>query len=609
MSRAMRSAHAVLSDPPRRGPGLALPSLVFVLTAAAFLPAINAGFSDFDDAGFVVQPDGWRGLAPKNLSWIATTMILGHYQPLTYLSYALEYTLTGMGPTLDPRVFHATNIALHAMTAAALARLLARLLAARRDAWGTPTAAECLAGAAGAVLWGVHPLRVESVAWISERRDVLSGLFLVLAAGAYLKAAAGAGGGSVSIRRLWPCIALLALSLLSKAWGITFVAVAVLLDIWPLRRLDWRVFAWVSPARRGVLIEKWPLAVLGLVFAVLAARAQASAADTMKTLSEWGVLPRAGQAAYGLCFYLWKSLWPVNLAALYELPAAIELARWPWWACVAAVTLAGVLIAHASRRRPGVGVAALVYAAVLSPVLGLAQSGIQLVAERYSYLALMPLSALLAAAATPWLGASRSRRRTVLGVVAAAAGTLGVLSWRQSGVWSSTIGLWRQALASGQDGPLLRNYLGRQLEKLGEPDAAVAEYRKSLAFDPNFGDSWFGLGNTHRKAGRFGEALPAFEAAASRSKDPTRAWMAIGLIYVQDLNRPTDGIAALTKAVEATERAGNPARTGSPYLLLGAAYGAAGDDAKAIEWLRRAITFADTRPYAEQHLRDLGVHR
>ncbi|MFZ4576103.1 MAG: hypothetical protein ACOYN0_17090 [Phycisphaerales bacterium] len=564
----------------------------------AFWPAVNAGFSDFDDHGFLLETDHWRGLSPSHLFAIASTNRLGHYQPLTYLSHAIEFTLFG----LNPAVFHSTNILLHAVCACLVARITARVV----GLWspGIPESSTRFAGLIAAALWATNPLRVENVAWLTERRDVLSGALLLGAVLAYLH---------TPNRRayLW-CAGLLTLSLLSKAWGITFAAVALLIDVCPLRRLPVEFWRWGRAEYRPVLLEKLPLFALGAVFAAVAIRAQAGASDeTLLTVADWGPVERVCQACYGLVFYVRKTLLPTGLSPLYELPATASPTEARFAASIAAVLLSLLAVGWAAfkagPRGLAVCVAVLVYAAVVSPVLGLTQSGIQLVADRYAYLATVPLFALLAGAVGRGLGGPPSRRLSV--ALGAAALTLmgAAMCVAQSRSWRDTRQLWDRAFAAGQDGPVLRNFRGRQFEKSKQFVEAEAAYRESLSRSPKYGDSWFGLGNSLRAQRRLDDALDAYAKAGQLMRDPLPAIVARGLVRVSDQARPDLAIAEFKAAVDATEARGNPGRTGSPYLLLAAAYGAAGNDAAAVEWLKKAYDFEDTRPQAEEHLREMGL--
>lgn len=598
-------------------------ALVVVLCAVLpFWPALFAGFSDFDDPGFLLQVEGWRGLAWHNLVWIFTTSHLGHYQPLTYLSYAIEYTLFGLNPT----VMHATNIALHAVSALLLLRVL-RTLAARWTGAALPTPGVLLACTIAAALWAAHPLRAEAVAWITERRDVLSLPLLLGAMLAYLRSTApdtaptnDRGDGARRRRRAyWLSVLLLGLSLLAKAWGITFFAVLIIMDWGVLRRLPVLPWRWLADASaRRVLIDKLPFALLGVAFAAVAAHAQKTAAvDTMRPWGEWGHAERTLQACYGLVFYLWKTIAPTRLSALYELPRAMDFSQARWWICAAITLVVLGLCVWWWKKRPGVVAAIGCYVAIVAPVLGIAQSGVQLVADRYSYVAIIPIMALLAAGLWMLLERAAARRASSAPQALAAIAAIlvlaaGALSWRQATLWRSTLALWEDALASGYDGPILRNYLGNQLERAGRSEEALPHYRASLEMWPANSDSWFGLANSLRTLGKYAEAEPAFRKAIEHAHDPSRAHMALGLMYVMYMQRPAEAIAQFDQARQVLEPAAardDIARNnlGVVYLNLAAAHGTMGDEARAIDLLRKASEFENVRPQAEDLLRQLGV--
>lgn len=593
-------------DPLARWSLLATLLIAFV-SCAAFVPALRAGFSDFDDQGFLLEVTGWRGLAPDNLAWMFTTPHMGHYQPLTYLSYAIEYTLFG----LEPAVLHATNIALHALSAVLLFGAVRRVLTLRAPvAW--PAQSVLLASAIAALAWAVHPLRVEAVAWVTERRDVLSMALLLAAFHAYLRAVAPQRAEIASRGWFVAMHVFLLLSLLAKAWGITFFVVLVVVDWWALRRLGPDPLRWLAePASRRVLAEKAIAIVLALAFMVLAAKAQQSASvDTVRTLAEWPLADRVAQACYGLVFYVWKTAVPTSLAALYELPAAIDFAKPVWWVCMALVAAGIVACILLRTRRPGLVAACVAYVAIVSPVLGLTQSGIQLVADRYSYVAIVPLMVLLAWGVAWLLTRRADAKPTTLTLAAAVLVGCTVLSWRQSTLWQSTRALWEHALAHGHDGPLLRNYYAQQLHKAGELDGAITQYERSIALQPTMVDSWFGLGLAQRDLRQFANAerslRTAIDHAEAQGLMTTRVHMALGLLYAMHMNRPQDALASFEAGVASLDAHANPAQTGVPYLNLASAYGMLGDEAKARQWLEKAAKYPDAEPRARELLHDLG---
>jgi hypothetical protein len=377
----------------------ALVALV-ALVLAAFQPALGADFqTSWDDNVNLLAHERWRGFGADELRWMATGFRLGHWHPLTWLSFALDHALWGM----DPAGYHLTNVALHAAGAVALFFLCRAVLRAA----GSPAAERVAPAFVAAALFAVHPLRVESVAWITERRDVLSGVLLVATLLAWLRwRASGA--------RRWYALALgvYALSLGAKAWGMTLPAVLLVLDAWPLAR-----FRRESAAR--LVLEKVPFAILAAATAVLAFLAQ-RASGGMNYAAEFTPAQKAAQACYGLCYYVVRSLWPANLLPVYTLDTALDPGEMRFVLSAAGVALAAGLALALRRRVPALAAACAVYAIVVSPVLGLAQSGVQLVADRYSYLATMPF-ALLCGALFARAGTAPARR------AAAAAAALAIL--------------------------------------------------------------------------------------------------------------------------------------------------------------------------------------
>lgn len=595
-----------------------------LLTLLAFWPSIHRGISDFDDADVLLADQGWRQPFPGNVLWAFSTFRVGHYQPLTYLSYALDDAIAGE----DYRFAHGVNLGLHALNVMLVWRLGARLLKL-----GMPGQPERLcewAAWGGALLWGIHPLRVESVAWLTERRDVLSVAFLLGAMLAYLNAAGAAEGRTP--RRRWMAITtgLLLASLLSKAWGMTFFVAMLVVDWYPLRRLGSGPREWWARAGRGVFIEKLPLAMLGIGAAMIAAKAQASAGYTLKPLADWGVLARISQSCYGLVFYVTKTLAPLGLSPMYELPVTFEPWEVRWVGAGVLVLLACGLALGLRRQRPAVLAAFFAYAVLVGPTLGVLQSGPQLVADRYSYLSTIPLFWLGAAGVLSVVAGAAGRRKFAAASVALVLLVLGVLTARQAERWRHDLELWKHAIDSGHDGPVLRGLLGEQLGRQAAKDpahatawkqAAVEAYRQSVALNDRYVPSWYGMGTELRdlarrarqanlpgEAGRlYAEAERAIKMARDLVRDKRKARLALGLLYIADLDRPKEALPEFLEAIAELERAGNPERTGVPYLLLAGALDECGDAKGSVQALKKAAEFADSRAQAREHLAELGV--
>jgi len=458
-----------MREPPptwlRRG----LPLLVACLTVACFLPALRADFVLWDDDLNITGNRRYRGLSAGHLRWMFTTLLGGHYQPLSWVTLGVDHALWGM----NPAGYHLTSLLLHCLTAVAAYASLLALLAR------TPTSGTYAAAALGALFFALHPLRVESVAWITERRDVTSGLFFVLTLLAYMRMQRAEGAA----RRRWLLASLAAftLSLLSKAWGITLPAVLLALDLSPLGRLPGER----GRARTRVLVEKLPWAILAAAGAVVAFAAQ-HRIEAMRTIADHGPLERTLQAAYGICFYVWKTLAPVNLSPLYILPDDLSITM-PRFAVplllVVASTVAALLV---RRRHPWLLAAWIAYVAILSPVLGIVQTGPQLAADRYTYLASLPLAALFAAAVARALARAPRRAPAVLAVAAAVVLLYGGAANRQTRVWHDSMSLWNHAIAVDAGNFVAWTNRGWTQQIAGDLPAAIADYTEALRLRPSY---------------------------------------------------------------------------------------------------------------------------
>jgi tetratricopeptide (TPR) repeat protein len=572
-------------------------ALALGIAAAAFvpfIPALKASLCVYDDPNVLLEVDGYRGLSAQNLRWMFSTTHLGHYQPLTWLSYALDFKVWG----LEPLGFHLTNLLIHSVNAALVYLVARRLIRAGLDRECSPWID---AGAAfTALAFGLHPLRVESVAWITERRDVLSALFLLAATLAYLRAFPERSVRSASNGWYAASIALLLLSLLSKAWGMSFFVVVLILDWYPLRRLTGPPWRWFAGPGQAVLAQKIPYAALGVAAAVMAGRAQASMPFAVKSLERWGIGARVAQSLYGLMFYFQKLVWPRDLAVLHELPRRFEWTRPVFVAGAVFTVLAGTAIIAGRRRVPGLVAAGLAYAVVLAPVLGVMQSGPQLVADRYSYIANIGWAVLAGGLAAWWLGGPRPERER--GLVGAAClvvvTTLGALSWRQTELWQDSAALFKHAIDSGSDGPVVREIYGQCLMGSGRVDEALAQFVAANDMDPEYSEAWFSRANALRNLGRFAEAEPAYRAASRIMSDSWRADLMLGMMYLDQLNRPKDAEACFRAAVANVESPLVKRFSSRPYLMLAAALDMQGDTRGAREWLNKAAGYPETRDEA-----------
>ena len=461
-----------------------LPALVFTAAFAAFLPAVGGAFLNWDDVENLVANPHYRGLGPAELRWIFTAVHMGHYIPVTWLTFALDHAVWGM----DPAGYHLTSTVFHAANAVLVYFVALRLLTLALGEAGLPIR---LGAGLAALFWALHPLRVESVAWITERRDVVSGCFALITVLTYLAAAQRGGSGDrLHTGLYWVSAAAFLLAAFAKSIVVGLPLALVVLDVYPLRRLTFapgslRQADWWRRTLRLAIIEKLPF--IGIA---------ALAAGAMLAIGfRWGILaPLAAESfperialtAHSLVFYLGKTIWPWPLSPLYTLYRPLDplAAR---YLTAAAVAGALTVACWALRRRwPAALTAWVVYVVTLLPASGVFPNGPQLAADRYSYLPGVAW-AVLAGAAVPWAWrAWRQGRLAAPFAGAAVAATLVLLAGltalteRQITVWRDSVTLWRHAAWADPASDLPIFYLGWALADAGRFDDARAHFEGAL---------------------------------------------------------------------------------------------------------------------------------
>lgn len=481
---------------------------VVAVTLAAFAPVVSNGFLDWGDQQDLVGNSRYRSFSPASLVWMLTTIQMGHYQPLAWLTFALDHALWGMAP----RGYHLTSLLLHAGCALATFVLLLHLLRLSvRGATEHPGATSA-AAAVGALLFSVHPLRVESVAWATERRGPLTGLCFVLSVAAYLRYVERARRGAhapASAAYRWSVAWFLA-ALLAKELSLTLPAVLLVLDAYPLRR-------WLAPGattRFALLVrEKLPflaLAAIWCVVAVLSARQS----QVARSLASYGIVERLAQATYGLAFYVRKTFVPTDLLPIYSIPTDLDPWTAPYIGSAVAVAALGLLLFRVRRRYPAAPAIAVTCLVLLGPVLGLAQTGRQLAADRYTYLPAVALSAGLAGLLLH--GALRWSSRLVrCGLAVVAVGVIALLSavtQAQVRHWRDPLTLWSYTQARAPDCPVANTNLGKVLVEEGRFVEAEHHLARALAADPMHLEASNNLGVALAQQGRLAEAVERWEA-------------------------------------------------------------------------------------------------
>jgi hypothetical protein len=586
-----------------------VPIATAVLAFLAFAPALRAAFVNYDDSELFVNNPAFRGLGDRNLAWMFTTTVMGHYAPLTWLSHALDFSISG----LDPAAFHRTNLSLHSLNAALFWVLAKRLLALARprEADAHPIALQVSAGIA-ALFFAVHPLRAESVAWITERRGLLSSSFFLLALLAYLRACSGSdlhpdpsGKSRLAPRAAYfASIGLLLFSLLSKGLGMTFAAVVVVLDFYPLRRISAKNGEWRSDEARQVWIQKAPFLLLGIASAAVSAWAARSAPDTVKTLDQWSLPARIGQVLFGLAFYARKTLIPHDLAALVELPYRFDFseARFSMSALGVALALAAIVLVR--KRAPALVAGAAVYVLVLAPVLGVLQAGPQLVADRYSYIACMPWALLagggLLVAVDRWPTFASRAILAASGVIVA---VLLALSREQAATWLDSRTLWNHAIEVGEPSSVAHVNLGGLDAEAGNNASAIDHYLTATRLRPDQGLAWFNLGILYARENLLEDAERADREACRTMTPAYKPLVNLGNLYMNQLDRLDDAVLAYRAAVADADSGERGMYSPVPHLVLGIALRRKGLDQESRRHLEIAAQHPKTRAEA---LRELG---
>jgi tetratricopeptide (TPR) repeat protein len=512
----------VAEAPTRRGRRLELViGLALVLaTVAAYAPVFQNGFVNYDDPEYLTQNrEVQKGLTAGSVWWALSTTAAANWHPLTWLSLQLDYQLWGLNPT----GYHLTSLLLHCASTVLLFGVLRRMTGAL---W---------ASAAVAGLFALHPLHVESVAWVAERKDVLSTLFWMLTLWAYV--------GYVERPGPWRYLVLLltfALGLTAKPMLVTLPFVLLLLDYWPLRR--WRgspAGDESSPAVPGVprslpwlVLEKLPLFALAAASCAITVIAQREG-GTVETLESLPLSVRLGNALVAYVSYLGLTFFPTNLAVFYphareQVPVVLLLA--------AAALLLGISVAcyRFRRRQPYLLVGWLWYLGTLVPVIGLVQVGSQALADRYTYVPLIGLFLLLAwgvpVLLVRWGVVNRAAPFALTAVVLA--GCL-LATWKQAQYWHDSLSLWQHALAVTDRNFITLYHLGGAFAEQGKWDRAVQHLEASVRLKPDYAGAHINLGNALGRQGKMEEARQHYAAAVQLNPENATARRNLGAALVE----------------------------------------------------------------------------
>jgi len=453
--------------------------LLSLATLAVYFRTFHYPFVNYDDDLYVyVNPMVRSGLSLRGTAWAFTSLYI-NWHPLTWLSHMLDVQLFGLNPGPE----HQMNVGIHIASVILLFLALARLTA-------RPFRAAIVAG-----IFALHPLHVESVAWISERKDVLSTFFEMLTLLLYARYAE-----KRTASRYIPMALAFACSVMAKPMAVTFPFVLLLLDYWPLHRLEWPL----SPSRiKPLLREKAPLFAMSAAASVLTVVAQSGSGEVI-SLAEWPFPVRLANAVFVCIKYIEKAIWPSDLAVLYPLErpsaAGVTLAV----LAMSIISLAAILW---RSKRPYFFVGWLWYLGMLVPVVGLVQVGWQSMADRYTYLPLVGLSIALVWTVADFV-ATRFPLQIAVGAAAVVALVfLAVAAARQTDYWQSNEALYEHTLAITKNNFVIENNLGAALGNEGRTFEAVTPLENAVAIHPRYAAAQANLGHELLKQRRLDQAF------------------------------------------------------------------------------------------------------
>ena len=466
-------------------------------TAAVYAPARHFAFVSFDDPEYVAaNPTVAAGLTWSGVRWAFTSTSLFYWHPLTWLSHMLDVELYGV----NAGAHHVTNVLIHIASTVVLLGALNRMT-------GAPARSAFVAG-----LFALHPLHVESVAWVAERKDVLSGLFWMLTLWVYADYVRRPG----ALRQFLVAL-FFAAALMSKPMAVTLPLVLLLLDYWPLGRVApgalTRPSSWLPLVR-----EKLPLFIVLVPVGIITIIGQ-SGAGAVVGFAQLPIHHRIANAFVSYVAYLGDMVWPAVLAAFYPFIAPSDAA-----ALLAALAVVGATVAAAlcARRLPYVTVGWFWYVITLAPVIGLVQAGGQARADRFTYIPLIGVFIALTWAVSELAPDRRAVKAALSAAAVALLALAGFASSRQVVYWKDSLALWGRALAVTRENYRAENHYGAALADEKKTDEAIEHYSRAIAVWPEYAEAHNNLGTALAEKGKTDDAMREFAAAARiKPNDPT----------------------------------------------------------------------------------------
>ena len=491
--------------------------LLLVIFALAVYWQVNGHeFVNYDDSLYVIEnPQVKNGVDLNAVIWAFKSTHAANWHPLTWLSHMADVELYG----LAPGAHHLTSVVFHIANSLLLFVVLRRMTG---HLWQS---------AVVAALFALHPLHVESVAWVAERKDVLSTFFWLLTMLGYARYAERPG-----VARYLLVVGCFMLGLMTKPMLVTLPFVLLLLDYWPLRRVGIERFGEHQsgnlPCWRpllGLVWEKLPLFLLAIVSSVITFWAQKKG-GAVGSMELYPLTSRVANALVSYVKYIGKTIWPVDLAAFYPHPGSL-----PAWQVVGAgvlLVLITVAALRSLRQRPWFVVGWLWFVGTLVPVIGLVQIGLQAMADRYTYIPLIGLFMIVAWGVSELIGGWQHKKKLLATAAIILLMVLSVVSWRQTTYWKNSVTLFQHALAVTENNYLAHNALGSALKGSGQTEAALIHYFKALEIRPDYAAPHYNIGHTLAQQGKQADAIRHFQKAIHIKPEYAAAHDHLGYMFV-----------------------------------------------------------------------------
>ena len=520
-----------------------LAGVISLIAVLVYLSSLNNQFVNWDDDRYIIKNPHIHPLNFDLFRWAFSEFYASNWHPLTWISHAVDYAVWG----LNPQGHHLTNLVFHAGNTFLVVLLSIRLLEMYRERTvqeGGSTFLDgrraMIAGGMTGLLFGLHPLNVETVAWIAQRKTVLCGLFFLLSIMAYSGYVSRQGDRRAQEKSTGPLffdtryivsLAFFILALLSKSMAVTLPAVLLILDWHPFKRVrSLKTF-------RAVFIEKLPFIACSLISSLLTILAQQAGGAT-KLMEIVPFSTRVLVAANAIIAYLWKTVFPMNLIPFYPYPHGVSLFS-PMYLGVVLLLVGISSIFFISVKRNRVWLALWGYYIItLTPVLGLVQVGGQSMADRYMYLpSLSPFLAI--ALAVAWLHKNvdeLEEHRLIVKVFGTCAAilvlvSLSYLTFRQVGTWSSSVELWNYVIKKEPGTALAYNNRGQAFLEKGELDNALEDFNKVIALNQSYDTAYNNRGIVFSKKGQFDKAMEDFNKAIALNQSYDEAYNNRGIVF------------------------------------------------------------------------------